>query len=621
MDKYKDKFGDKHSTDLKKRVKNKRKMRTKKYNILLLCCFLVGLETLFFSTNIMASQYTDAYTFYQQNGNVMKFVPSTTTDGNIYYATKGKKGYNVSTLYSTIGWKVSVKHKNGTILQTMYFKLGGNYMQTVDTGELKGYEYSLYAVRLSSIKDRMNQKSKSALEKGECTLIFDACIAVKKRGVLQGTMNDNGVTSGTVHMTYKGIVEAEPWSAATKTALASYYDRSVQGLFSTLTLSKDEGIVSVKGAGTYCYGTLVTIDAIALDGYTFTGWSGSHSYSNAKSVITMGNKDISLKATSKLSSLLVTYFQNTDVYDTRTEKQTFIYGGNVHNLKDFGWKKAGYHQVGWALKREAKKADYTVTNSVSDKWILEHLPNVNLYAVWNVNQYKIIFDANGGKGTMSAIDCNYANEVIFPKNLFTYDNGTFLGWSLSPVKMISDYAENQTIKVKELAEKTGVVHSNHAEIKLYAIWDNAPAIAAKDIYVSLQDAKTGKITETLLASYAKVLDREDGEIAYGNHEQNFFLIENYEESKFSKLEKEEQVELTFYAKDSSGNICRRKVTVFIVDTDLYKETEVRGKVRFISKKYYKDENGNFVSEENGGLMKNSIWKTMRYGTLLDELFF
>lgn len=602
-------------------MKKSKKIRKKKCGFLILCCFLLLFEVVFYPHNVIASQYTDAYAFYEQNGNIMKFVPSTDTDGNIYYATKGKKGYNVSTLYSTIGWKVSVKHNNGSVLQTMYFKLGGKYMQTVDTSESKGYQYSLYSVRLDSIKSRMNSSSKKALEQGECMLIFDACIAVKKRGVLQGAMNDNGATSGTVHMTYNGIVKAAPWSSATKTALAAYYNRSVVGLFSTLTLNKDEGIATVKGAGTYCYGTVITIDATPLEGYTFAGWSGSHNYSTTKNTITMGNTDISLKATSKLSSLLVTYFQNLNANDTKTEQQTFLYGGNPQNFKNFGWKREGYYQMGWALKREAKKADYAITNSVSDKWILKHLPKVNLYAVWNVNQYKIVFDANGGSGMMHAIDSDYAREVTLPENSFTYNNGIFLGWSISPLNVKPDYTANQNIKVKELAENAKVVHSNHAEIKLYAIWDNAPAIAAEDIYVSLQDAKDGKITETLLASYAKAMDTEDGDIVYGSHERTSFLIEDYEEGRFSKLEKEEQIKLTFCAKDSSGNICRREITVFVVDTDLYKEAEVRGKVRFISKKYYKDKSGNFVTEESGGLMQDSIWKTGIYQEILDALFF
>ena len=597
------------------------------FNVDEFCLFVFLYVLLFFlgiaclPNTMNAASYMDAYAFFEKNGTVMKFVPSTSTDGNIYYATKGKKGYNVATLYSTIGWKVSVKHKNGSVLQTMYFQLGGTYMQTVDTSEKKGYEYSLYSVRLDSIKGRMNSTSKQALEKGECMLIFDACIAVKKSGKLQGSMNDNGVTSGTVHMTYNGIAKAAPWSLATKTALAGYYNRSVVGLFSTLTLSKDEGIASVKGGGRYCYGTEIIIDAIPLEGYTFAEWSGSDSYTTAKTVITMGNSDISLKATSKLSRLQVTYFQNTHANDTKTEQQTFLYAGNLQNLQDFGWKREGYYQIGWALKRQAQKADYTITNAVSDTWILKHLPRVHLYAVWNVNQYNIVFDANGGSGAMGRISGNYESKIELPENTFIYENGVFLGWSRNPLDKIPDYTANQKITVKELAQHAGVSYSNQAEIKLYAIWDNAPAIAAEDIYVSLQEAKAGNITEAFLASYAKAIDTEDGTITYGNHVQNSFLIEDYDAGKFLKLEQEAQVIVTFCVKDSSGNICRREVTVFVVDTDLYHEKEIKGNVRFISKKYYKDEYGNFITEENGGLKQDSIWKTDRYQAILDILFF
>ena len=205
----------------KRYCKEKEDLELKKIVIGMFLLFLLGI--VFHSNTVIASEYTDAYAFYERNGNTMKFIPTTSTDGNIYYATKGKKGYNVSTLYSTIGWKVLVKQNDGTILQTMYFQLGGNYMKTVDTIELNQYEYSLYSVRLESIKNRMSVRSKQALEQGTCTLIFDACIAVKKRGVLQGAMNDSGVTSGTVHMTYHSIVNAAPWSSATKTALAGYY--------------------------------------------------------------------------------------------------------------------------------------------------------------------------------------------------------------------------------------------------------------------------------------------------------------------------------------------------------------------------------------------------------------
>ena len=49
----------------------------------------------------------------------------------------------------------------------------------------------------------------------------------------------------------------------------------------TVSLTKGTGISSVTGAGTYLYGSSVTVTATASPGYTFSGWSGTYSSSNA----------------------------------------------------------------------------------------------------------------------------------------------------------------------------------------------------------------------------------------------------------------------------------------------------------------------------------------------------
>ena len=44
-------------------------------------------------------------------------------------------------------------------------------------------------------------------------------------------------------------------------------------------------------------------------------------------------------------------------------------------------------------------------------------------------------------------------------------------------------------------------------------------------------------------------------------------------------------------------------------------------IRFISESYYKDENGNWIAEEDGGLWDDSIWKIdSSYTNILDSLF-
>lgn len=75
-------------------------------------------------------------------------------------------------------------------LQTMYFKLGGNYMYAVHRVRKGGAEYNLYALTLGDLKDRLNAKASQALNKGKASMVLDACMIVVRKGKAQGTMND-----------------------------------------------------------------------------------------------------------------------------------------------------------------------------------------------------------------------------------------------------------------------------------------------------------------------------------------------------------------------------------------------------------------------------------------------
>lgn len=90
-------------------------------------------------------------------------------------------------------------------LQTMYFKLGGNYMYAVHCVRKGGAEYNLYALTLGDLKDRLNAKASQALNKGKASMVMDACMIVVRKGKAQGTMNDQGPVSGKVYTTYQGF--------------------------------------------------------------------------------------------------------------------------------------------------------------------------------------------------------------------------------------------------------------------------------------------------------------------------------------------------------------------------------------------------------------------------------
>lgn len=159
-------------------------------------------------------------------------------------------------------------------LQTMYFKLGGNYMYAVHCVRKGGAEYNLYALTLGDLKDRLNAKASQALNKGKASMVMDACMIVVRKGKAQGTMNDQGPVSGKVYTTYQGISGAESWSRESYTSFHNYFHKEIQGLFFWVDAIAGEGIASVSGGGEYCYGYTACLKAKAKKGYDFAEWRG-----------------------------------------------------------------------------------------------------------------------------------------------------------------------------------------------------------------------------------------------------------------------------------------------------------------------------------------------------------
>ena len=73
-------------------------------------------------------------------------------------------------------------------------------------------------------------------------------------------------------------------------------------------------------------------------------------------------------------------------------------------------------------------------------------------------EYKISFNANGGKGKMSDINIIAETSIILPENTFTRDNYTFMGWA--------------TTADGEVMFKNGAIFEGlYSDITLYAKWE------------------------------------------------------------------------------------------------------------------------------------------------------
>lgn len=333
---------------------------------------------------IYASECNNAYQFYNSYGNTVVFCPSSKTDGNIYYATKAATA-TTNTRYRTIGWKVSVRKLDGTHLQTLYFKLGGSYMNCIDTRKKSGNEYCLYSMSLYNLKRRMNDKAAKAMKQGLASLVLDACMIVVKDGKAKGSMNDNGPVSGKVYTDYNGIAGAANWSSASYSSFYNYFDKEIEGLFFLVKTIADTGIETVKGGGYYCYGTYVTIKASTKKGYDFEMWDGPNR-SGHPEVSFYVNENAKYIAWAKRKQLSIVYHRNLDAGDTECAGQKIVYGDGGERFDPVRWSAKGKKMTGWALSPNASSPQYSLTAVIKDSWIDKYSPRVDLYAVWEKDE-------------------------------------------------------------------------------------------------------------------------------------------------------------------------------------------------------------------------------------------
>ena len=142
----------------------------------------------------------------------------------------------------------------------------------------------------------------------------------------------------------------------------------------------------------------------------------------------------------------------------------------------------GYSHLGWALVDPDELIDYDTStlviypgrttftpSSVSSEYKTvpdgEHpnLITIHMYAVW-CTTYSIVFDANGGDGSMDPIGpINVTEYVSLPANTFTRNNYEFVGWAVSP---------SGTVAYADMASVIGLSTQSHDQVTLYAIWSS-----------------------------------------------------------------------------------------------------------------------------------------------------
>ena len=186
------------------------------------------------------------------------------------------------------------------------------------------------------------------------------------------------------------------------------------------------------------YGTKITTPADPTrKGYTFKGW-------DKEIPETMPAENMTVKAQWEINQYAITFDTNGG---SEIAPITQDYGTAITAPADPTRK--GYTFKGW------------------DKEIPETMPaeNITVKAQWEINQYTIAFDTNGGS-EIAPITQDYGTEITAPDNP-TREGYTFIGWDRDiPVTMP---AENITLKArwKDSEKPTGEIKINENSWKAF----------------------------------------------------------------------------------------------------------------------------------------------------------
>ena len=313
------------------------------------------------------------------------------------------------------------------------------------------------------------------------------------------------------------------------------------------------------------YGTEITApDKPTRKGYTFKGW-------DKEIPETMPAENITVKAQWEINQYTITFDTNGG---SEIAPITQDYGTEI-TAPDNPTRK-GYTFKGW------------------DKEIPETMPaeNITVKAQWEINQYTIAFDTNGGS-EIAPITQDYGTEITAPDNP-TRKGYTFKGWDKEIPETMP--AENITVKAQWKINQYTITFDTNGGSEIAPITqDYGTEITAPDNPTRKGYTFKGwdkEIPETMPAENITITarwkdtEKPTGEIIIGTNKWNEFL----NELTFGIFFKDTQ-EVTINAVDNSGVVF---VSYLVTDKEL-SEAELNSLVfRAYEEPFCIDPNGEYI---------------------------
>ena len=426
----------------------------------------------------------------------------------------------------------------------------------------KGYTFKGWDKEIPETMPAENITVKAQWEINQYTITFDTNGGSEIAPITQdyGTEITAPANPTRKGYTFKGWDKEIP-----KTMPAENITVKAQWEINQYTITFDTNGGSEIAPITQDYGTEITApDNPTRKGYTFRGW-------DKEIPETMPAENITVKAQWEINQYTITFDTNGG---SEIAPITQDYGTEI-TAPDNPTRK-GYTFKGW------------------DREIPETMPaeNMTVKAQWEINQYTIAFDTNGGS-EIAPITQDYGTEITAPDNP-TRKGYTFMGWDKEIPETMP--AENITVKAQwEINQYTITFDTNGGS-------EIAPITQGYGTEITAPDNPTRKgytfkgwdkeIPETMPAENITIkarwkdTEKPTGEIIIGTNKWNEFL----NKLTFGIFFKDTQ-EVTINAVDNSGVVF---VSYLVTDKEL-SEAELNSLVfRAYEEPFCIDPNGEYI---------------------------
>ncbi len=191
--------------------------------------------------------------------------------------------------------------------------------------------------------------------------------------------------------------------------------------------------------------------------------------------------------------------------------------GANENLPKNTFTKDGYKFIGWELKINNSTQMLQDCQVIAD--LGDVLETVTLKAVWECISYVVIYDANGGTGTIPPSTMYVGKDEKLAANTFTREGYIFAGWETQNANGDKIYLQNEEI-VRDLVD-AGMT------IKLTAMWEFVIVREGNYIYF-------GEYPQTIKADDVTITDTQDSRGYYLGSDGFYYakIIANQEHSDY-----------------------------------------------------------------------------------------